>query len=91
METVTGSAATGDATAARAWRQELQATSSRADVTLARADLQSWDDLLSPETGPSDTETLAYMRRQLGISGKQDLPHPARPGPGTLAQEVGIY
>jgi hypothetical protein len=89
METLRGSAATGDHTAARAWSQALLSNPSAAGVTLARADLQSWDDLLDPGTGPTDTETLAVMRRQLGITGKADLPPradpaPAGPHPGDL-------
>jgi hypothetical protein len=90
MSTVTGSAATGDHDAAGAWRQALLSTPSSADVTLARADLQSWDDLLSPETGPADLEVLGHMRQVLGIGGSRTA-LPARPAPSTAAQQMGIY
>jgi hypothetical protein len=87
METVRGEAATGTAQAVQAWNQVLMSNPSSADVTLARADLQRWEDLLDPGTGPADTETLSYMRRQLGIGGKT---LPPRPAPSSAAQ-LGIF
>jgi hypothetical protein len=88
-ETVRGSAATSDATAAEAWNRALSRNTAIGDPALLANPLETSPEDLFGADGPADTEVLAIMRRQLGIGGKADLP--ARPAPSPMAERLGIW
>jgi hypothetical protein len=87
FETVRGEPAVAGGEGSDAWNRTLLSNPTSADVTLAREDLASWEDLM--DSSPADTGTYQHMRAVLGIGGRQDLPAP--PERSHLARELGLY
>ena len=89
LETLRGEPAAAGGDGSEAWNRTLLSSPTAAEVSLAREDLRSWEEML--DSGPTDTSTYQRMRAVLGIGGKQDMPQqPARPA-GSLARELGVY
>jgi hypothetical protein len=91
LEVARGSAATSDATAVEAWNRVLRSGSEASAALLSNAHRtgQDWDEALAGP-GPGSADVLAYMREQLGIGGRADLPQPARPAAGSMAGILGL-
>lgn len=90
LEVFRASAATSDADAVGAWNQALLSGAASSGALLASHIEPGWDELLSGEPGPGSAAALEYMREQLGIGGRADLPRPPRPIPDSLAEELGL-
>jgi hypothetical protein len=87
IETTRQSAATSDHEAVSQFRDVLMA-GTRTAVELANRTGPGFDDLRE-DPGPADVETLAEMRRILGIGGRAGAPQPMRAAVTITPAELG--
>ena len=90
IQTVRGSAATGNEEAAHAWRGALLSnTTTTIELASAQRTGPDWDDQLAPDT-PADLDTYTEMRKILGITGLASGPQAMRPVRRSCAGELGL-
>jgi hypothetical protein len=91
METVRGSAATGNHEAASRFKDALLASTATAvELATAHRYTEGVDDWLA-DPGPTDQPVYQAMREVLGLSGRQHRPEPMRPAAQITPAELGVF